>query len=80
MTEKLYRQLADALNSLPEGFPPTPDNSHLRILEYLFTPEEAETAIHLTLIPEEALSLITNTVFLLWTLLLRFHKIRTLTE
>ncbi|MEE4194787.1 MAG: 4Fe-4S binding protein [Anaerolineae bacterium] len=48
MSENVYRQLADALNSLPEGFPAAPDDSHLRLLEYLFTPEEALLAAQLT--------------------------------
>ena len=47
MTEKVYRQLADALNAMPEGFPPVPDDSHLRLLEYFFTPEEAALAAQL---------------------------------
>lgn len=47
MTESIYRQLAEALNSLPEGFPPVPDDSHLRLLEYFFTPEEAALAVQL---------------------------------
>lgn len=48
MNENVYRQLADALNSLPQGFPPAEDDSHLRLLEYLFTPEEAALAAQLT--------------------------------
>ena len=41
MTETVYRELAKKLNALPQGFPPTEDGSELRLLEYLFTPEEA---------------------------------------
>ncbi|HTP08457.1 MAG TPA: 4Fe-4S ferredoxin [Anaerolineae bacterium] len=39
--EQAYRQLASRLNELPNGFPPAPDGAELRLLAYLFTPEEA---------------------------------------
>jgi electron transport complex protein RnfB len=42
-----YERLASTLNSLPEGFPSTPDGAELRILEHLFTPEEADIAAQL---------------------------------
>lgn len=54
MTEEIYRKLAKHLDNLPGGFPPTESGVELRILRRLFTPEEAELALHLTLIPEEA--------------------------
>jgi len=41
-----YRQLAVRLNELPNGFPPAPDGAELRLLAYLFTPEEAAEYIH----------------------------------
>jgi ferredoxin len=47
MTEQVYRQLADRLNALPNGFPSTEDGAELRILEKLFSPEEAELASNL---------------------------------
>ena len=53
MTEKIYQKLARHLDNLPGGFPPTESGVELRILKRLFTPEEAETATHLTLIPED---------------------------
>lgn len=43
-----YELLAAHLDALPNGFPPAPDRSHLRILEYLFTPEQAALAAQLT--------------------------------
>jgi ferredoxin len=49
MTKQIYRQLAQRLDSLPNGFPPTEDGAELRIVEYLFTPEEAELASNLRL-------------------------------
>jgi len=49
MSEKTYRQLAQRLDSLPNGYPPTDDGVELRILEKLFSPEEAEIAMQLRL-------------------------------
>jgi hypothetical protein len=50
----LYRQLAHHLDRLPGGFPATESGVELRILRRLFSPQDAELALHLTLIPEEA--------------------------
>ena len=49
MTEEIYRQLAQRLDSLPNGYPPTVDGAELRILEKIFSPEEAELAAKLRL-------------------------------
>ena len=54
MTEGIFRKLAKHLDNLPGGFPPTESGVELRILQRLFTPEEAELASHLTPIPEES--------------------------
>lgn len=51
---EVYRQLAKHLDSLPAGFPATASGVELRILKRLFTPEEAQTALHLTMQPETA--------------------------
>ena len=53
MTEEIYRKLARHLDSLPGGFPPTESGVELRILRRLFSPDEAELAVHLTLLPDE---------------------------
>ena len=53
MIEDIYQQLARHLDDLPGGFPPTESGVELRILRRLFTPEQAELALRLTLIPEE---------------------------
>ena len=53
MTEEVYQKLAKHLDNLPGGFPPTESGVELRILRRLFTPEQAELALHLTLISEE---------------------------
>jgi Na+-translocating ferredoxin:NAD+ oxidoreductase subunit B len=39
-----YRPLAAALDALPNRFPPAEDDSHLRLLAKIFTPQEAELA------------------------------------
>ncbi|UCF09560.1 MAG: 4Fe-4S ferredoxin, partial [Candidatus Bipolaricaulota bacterium] len=50
----IYRRLAEHLDTLPDGFPPTSTRVELRVLQHLFTPEEASLAVHLTLAREEA--------------------------
>jgi len=47
-----YRSLAERLNALPDGFPPTEDGAELRLLQLLFTPEEAQLAAQLRLTKE----------------------------
>lgn len=47
-----YRKLAERLDALPNGFPPAPDGAELRLLERLFTPEEAGLAAQLRLTRE----------------------------
>ena len=53
MERELYEKLANHLDDLPGGFPRTESGVEIRILRRLFTPEDAELALHLTLIPEE---------------------------
>lgn len=53
----IYNQLAVHLDNLPGGFPETESGVELRILRRLFTPEEAELAILLTLKPEAVAAL-----------------------
>ncbi|MGB7539402.1 MAG: 4Fe-4S binding protein [Anaerolineales bacterium] len=47
-----FQNLAKRLDELPNGFPPAEDGSHLRLLEYLFSPEEAALAADLSTEPE----------------------------
>jgi Na+-translocating ferredoxin:NAD+ oxidoreductase subunit B len=54
MPEAIYRKLAKHLDNLPGGFPSTDTGVEFRILKRLFSPEEAEFALYLTLIPEES--------------------------
>lgn len=48
MNHNAYKKLAEKLNALPNGFPPTEDGRELKLLAKLFTPEEAEFAAQLT--------------------------------
>lgn len=54
MAADVYTRLAHFLDDLPSGYPSTGGGVELRILRRLFTPEEAELAMHLSLIAEEA--------------------------
>ena len=49
MSQESYRKLAEHLDQLPGGFAPSETGGELRLLETLFTPQEAELAVHLTL-------------------------------
>ena len=44
-----YEQLAATLDKIPNGFPVADDGTHLKILEWIFAPEEAELASQLKL-------------------------------
>jgi len=49
----IYRQLQKVLDErLPVGFPATDSGIEIRVLKHLFTPEEGEIAIYLTVVPE----------------------------
>ncbi len=54
MTDAIYRRLQTVLDTLPNGFPPTPDGLEIRLLKKIFTPEEAELFCDLRLTPETA--------------------------
>jgi electron transport complex protein RnfB len=54
MSEQAYRKLAEHLDRLPGGFSRSETGGELRLLATLFTPEEAELAVHLTLDREPA--------------------------
>jgi len=53
MKNDVYSRLAAHLDDLPGGYPSTESGVELRILRRLFTPEEAEMALHLSVLPEE---------------------------
>ena len=50
----IYQKLASYLDDLPAGYPPTESGVEIEILQTLFTEREAELALHLTLLNEEA--------------------------
>ncbi|MCI0476071.1 MAG: 4Fe-4S binding protein [Anaerolineales bacterium] len=49
MSTNPYKLLAERLDALPNGFPPTDDGAELRLLAKLFTPDEAALAAQLRL-------------------------------
>ncbi len=48
----VYEKLAKHLDNLPTSYPSTESGVELRILKRLFTPEEADIAMTLTMMPE----------------------------
>lgn len=48
----VFDQLAEKLNSLPNGFPSTPDRLELKILKKIYTEEEAEMTLKISPLPE----------------------------
>jgi Pyruvate/2-oxoacid:ferredoxin oxidoreductase delta subunit len=53
----VYQRLAHHLDRLPAGYPATENGVELRILQRLFTADEAEIALCLTMMPEPAASI-----------------------
>ncbi|TXT53752.1 MAG: hypothetical protein BAJATHORv1_120047 [Candidatus Thorarchaeota archaeon] len=49
MPEDAYEKLAEVLNTIPQGFSPTPSGSHIRLLKHIFEPEEAALASRMKL-------------------------------
>lgn len=54
MTEDIYRQLAQRLDAIPNGFPATESGVELRLLAKIFTPQEAALASVMRLTREPA--------------------------
>ena len=50
----VYKRLAKKLDDLPNGFPSTESEVELKILQKIFTPEDAELALKIRPIPETA--------------------------
>ncbi len=59
-TPEIYHRLAKHLDDLPAGFPATETGIELRILQRLFTSEEAEIALGLQMMPEPAAAIATR--------------------
>ena len=54
MSTEIYKNLANILDTLPNGFPSTDSGVELDILEKIFTTDEAELFCDLRLTPETA--------------------------
>ena len=53
MTDDVYQRLAEHLDTLPQRFPSnTGTGLEMKVLQHIFSPEEAEMAIHLKPMPE----------------------------
>jgi len=50
----VYKQLAERLDQLPQGYPATDSGVELKILQKIFTSEDAEMALKLKCLPETA--------------------------
>jgi Pyruvate/2-oxoacid:ferredoxin oxidoreductase delta subunit len=55
--DEVYRRLAARLDALPHGFPRTPGGVELRILQKIFSPEDAALAARLMPMPESVAEL-----------------------
>ena len=51
MPHEIYRKLAQRLDTIPNGFPATESGVELRLLEKMFTPEEAALAVVMLCMP-----------------------------
>jgi len=54
MKKDVYERLREFLDAMPGGFPATENGVEIKILKKLYTPEEAELAMKLTITPETA--------------------------
>lgn len=61
MEHSAYKQLAERLDALPNGFPATEDGIELELLARFFSPDEARCASHLRLTPETPAQLAART-------------------
>jgi Na+-translocating ferredoxin:NAD+ oxidoreductase subunit B len=50
--EDVYQRLRGEIDKMPIAYPKARSGSELRLLRHLFTPEEAEVAVHLNILPE----------------------------
>jgi electron transport complex protein RnfB len=50
--EQVYRDLQKYLDRMPVAYPATESGVEIRILKHLFTPQEAEIALQISMIPE----------------------------
>ncbi|MCK7510975.1 MAG: hypothetical protein MZV70_47480 [Desulfobacterales bacterium] len=50
--DDVYRKLREEINKMPIPFSETASGVELRLLKHLFTPEEAQIALNLNILPE----------------------------
>jgi len=63
LTETLldpYERLAETLDNVPNGFAKTEDGTHLKVLQWIYTPDEADITSKMKLMPETVSSHPTN--------------------
>ena len=51
-TDSVYHKLQKEIDKMPYGVPESKNGAEIKILKHLFTPEEAEIALYLNIIPE----------------------------
>ena len=61
MNTEMYQKLAKVLDTLPNGFPSTDSGIEIKILEKIFTPEEADLFCDLRLTYETAAQIASRT-------------------
>ena len=61
MSEDVYTRLREFMDTLPGGYPATPSGVEIKMLEKLFTPEQAELTMKLGQDPEEVQSIAART-------------------
>ena len=54
MDDAIYRRLAGVLDTLPNGFPSTESGVEIKLLKWIFTPEQADLFCNLRLTFETA--------------------------
>ena len=48
----VYKKLSEKLDRIPNGFPSTESGVELKLLQKIFSPEDAEIALQLNPVPE----------------------------
>jgi electron transport complex protein RnfB len=61
MSEDVYTQLREFMDTLPGGYPATESGVEIKLLKKLFTPEQAELTMQLGQEPEEVQSIAART-------------------
>lgn len=54
MSDEIYVKLRDHLDSMPAGYPATESGAEIKLLKKFYTPEQAEIALAIQMLPETA--------------------------